>query len=313
MGESCPLVSVLVPLYNHARYVRRCLDSVLEDGYPRIEIIIIDDGSKDDSAALARRWFEEQNPARIESFELISRPNKGVTRTVNELIGKARGEYLVLLASDDFLLPEGITTRLGYLRSHPDKLAVFSDCIVADDSGAKTHESGIANLYKGHVENLMNDNLLPVELIFNWCVPGPGFMAHQTLFERVGLYDESLAVEDWDMYLRILAQGLLGFIPRPSAAYRWHGSNSVSNKAVTLKQYDSLMRTAWKNHQFFKGTLRFGMLYRYYHLRQDCAALRGAFLGRSRRRVYKLLCRPIFNLVYRLTVLRYRRPAQSNG
>lgn len=100
-----PLVSVLVPLYNHARYVNRCLDSVLEDGYSRVEIIIIDDGSKDDSAALAQKWFEKQDSLPIERFELESRPNKGVTRSLNELITKARGDYLILLASDDYLLP----------------------------------------------------------------------------------------------------------------------------------------------------------------------------------------------------------------
>jgi glycosyltransferase involved in cell wall biosynthesis len=305
MTGSQPLVSVLVPLYNHARYVRRCLDSILEDGYPRVEILVLDDGSKDDSAALAGGWFEDQEPARIEYFELTSRPNAGVTRTVNELIAKARGDYLVLLASDDYLLPGGISARLEYLQSHPDKLAVFSDCIVVDGSGTKTHESGIG-LYRGHPENLKNADLLAVELIFNWCVPGPGFMAHRGLFERVGLYDESLAVEDWDMYLRILARGLLGFLPRPSAAYRWHGNNSVANRAMTLAHYDSLMRTAGNHRRSFQGILRFGMLYKYYLLRQDVAVLRGAFLGRSKRRIYKLLCRPFFKLVYRLTVLRHR-------
>jgi glycosyltransferase involved in cell wall biosynthesis len=305
---AAPLVSVLVPLYNHARYVRRCLDSVLEDGYPRIEIVIIDDGSKDASVAIARQWFEEQDPARIERFDLSSRPNKGVTRTVNELVGKARGDYLVMLASDDYLLPGGIEVRLEYLRQHPPKLAVFGDCTVVDADGTQTHQSGIADLYSGRIENLMNDDLLALELIFNWCIPGPGFLAHREVFERIGLYDESLAVEDWDMYLRIAAKGLLGFTPCAVAAYRWHAGNSVVNEGMKLSQLESSMRTARKNNRAFQGVQRFGLVYKWFKLKQDIAvAQHPTLVAHFNRGICKLVYRRVFKLLYRLTVLRYRR------
>jgi glycosyltransferase involved in cell wall biosynthesis len=298
--ESQPLVSVLVPIYNHARYVKHCLDSVLEDGYPRLEIIIIDDGSQDDSAALAQQWFNGQAPLLIERFMLDSRPNKGVTRTLNELVGKARGEYIILLASDDYLLPGGIAARLEYLRLHPVKLAVFGDCIVVDDGGNKTHDSGIIDLYGGHSECLENDDLRALELIFNWCVTGPGFMARKELFDQVGLYDETLIVEDWDMYLRIAARGLLGFIPQPVSAYRYHGGNSVVNETVKVAQLSSLMRTAWKNHHAFRGLLRLGLLYKYFYLKQYIAVL-------QRHPLRKHINRRICKLLYRFSLHRYKK------
>jgi glycosyltransferase involved in cell wall biosynthesis len=304
--EASPLVSILVPLYNHARYVGRCLDSVLEDGYPRVEIVIIDDGSQDESAALARRWYEGVDARRIKRFDLESRPNRGMIRTLNQLIAKARGDYLVLLASDDYLLPGGIAARLEYLRMHPHKFAVFGDCIVVDDCGTTTHDSGIVDLYGGHLECLMNDDLLALELIYNWCVPGPGFMARRELYGRVGLYDDSLTVEDWDMYLRVAAPGLLGFIPGPVAAYRYHGGNSVLNERMRAAQLDSLMRTAWKNNRAFQGLNRLGLLYKYFKMRQDTAAEQGRTIkGYINRRISKLL--------YRLSVQRYLKVIEDLG
>lgn len=298
--DTTPLVSVLIPLYNHARYIKRCLDSILEDGYPRVEIIIIDDGSKDDSVALTQQWYAEQEPERIERFELKSRPNRGVTRTANELIANAHGDYLVFLASDDFLLPGGITARLEYLRLHPAKLAVFGDCIVVDDGDSKTHDSGIADLYGGHIKCLMKDDLLALELIYNWCVTGPGFMAYRKLFDQIGLYDESLTVEDWDMYLRIAARGLLGFIPSPVAAYRYHGGNSVLNENMKAAQLDSLMRTAWNNHRAFQGINRFGLLYKYFKLKKHIAAKQG-------RTLTALSSRVLHKLIHLLSISRYNK------
>lgn len=298
--DTTPLVSVLIPLYNHARYINRCLDSILEDGYPRVEIIIIDDGSKDNSAALAHQWFESQTPGKIERFELESRPNKGVTRTANELISKASSDFLVMLASDDYLLPGGISARMEYLRLNPSKLAVFGDSIVVDDCGSKTHDSGIVDLNGGHIECLVREDLLAVELIYNWCVTGPGFMAYRKLFDQIGLYDESLTVEDWDMYLRIAARGLLGFIPSPVAAYRYHGGNSVLNENMKAAQLDSLMRTAWNNHRAFHGINRFGLLYKYFKLKKHIAAKQG-------RTITALSSRILHKLLHLLSISRYNK------
>lgn len=293
------LVSILIPLYNHSSYIKRCLDSILEDGYPRIEIIITDDGSSDDSVALAQQWYAEQETGRIERFELESRPNKGVTRTVNELITKAHGDCLVMLASDDYLLPGGIAARLEYFRSHPTKLAVFGDCIVVDGSGKKSHDSGIADLYSGHIENLICEDLLALELIFNWCVPGPGFMAYRKLFDQIGFYDENLTVEDWDLYLRIAARSLLGFIPVPVAAYRYHGGNSILNSSTKASHLDSLMQTALKNSCSYHGLRRYGLIAKYFKFKKDLAELRGQWLT-------KLVSHIAYKLLYWPSIISYK-------
>jgi glycosyltransferase involved in cell wall biosynthesis len=130
-----PLVSILIPLYNHEHFIAKCLDSVLEDTYPDKEIVIIDDGSKDSSAEVVMQWRSAQSESLPCSFTFISRENRGVTSTLNELVALAQGGLLAILASDDYLLPGGIEARTNYLEQNRDKLAVIGDCKLVDYQG----------------------------------------------------------------------------------------------------------------------------------------------------------------------------------
>lgn len=295
-----PLVTVMVPLYNHARFIETCLDSIKDDPWPNKEVVIIDDGSSDGSTDVVRKWHERQGSSPFTRFELITRPNKGLTRTINELIANSRGDYLVLIASDDYLLPGGIGARLEYLQSHPEKLAVFSDCTVVDDAGATIHDSGIRDLWGGRVELLANPEVMDLELIFNWCVPGPVFMAHRELYEKVGLYNEDLLVEDWDMYIRICAQGLLGFVPGQVAAYRYHSENTVTNVEKTIAVNKCHIKSAWKHAWAFTGIRRYGLLYKHYKIRETIA-------GQEGRRFAGLYAEKMSKLLRRLSIKPYRR------
>lgn len=224
---SCPLVSILIPLYNHQRFIGRSLDSIIEDPYPAKEIIVLDDGSTDESAEVVKKWFGAKRDQIVGAFEFKSRGNQGLCKTLNEMISMARGKYVALLASDDLLLPGGIQARVDYLEKHNDKMAVFGDCIVIDSNDKLIYEGGIENLHHGRKKYLINDSLLGYELVFHFCVPGPVFMARRDTYKAIGLYDETLAVEDWDYYLRLVSQNALGFIDYPVAAYRHHEKNMV--------------------------------------------------------------------------------------
>jgi glycosyltransferase involved in cell wall biosynthesis len=237
MRPDAPLVSVLIPLYNHERYIVQCLDSILADPYPAKEILLVDDGSRDSSAAMARQWYEAKRERFSGRFELLSRENRGLTRTLNQLVDMARGEFVVIVASDDYLLPGGIQARLDYLLEHPDKVAVFGDCLVVDENGVQTHSSGIARLHRGSKSRLKHGRLVNYELVFHWCVPGPVFMGRRDLYRQVGGYDERLAVEDWDFYLRLAARDGVGFVDTPVAAYRVH-SQSFSRSPEKSRSYN---------------------------------------------------------------------------
>lgn len=256
-SEGLPLVSVLIPSYNHELYVVECLGSLLIDGYPRLEVVLLDDGSTDRTFDIASEWLR----AHLSSFEKVScerQRNAGICATLNRLIDKAKGDYLILLASDDFLLPGGVVARVQALEAQPSLLAVFGDCRVIDEKSRVTHESGIAGLFYGDRVALANAERIRFELLWNWCVPGPVLMARKHCFDEkvgVGRYDEGLLVEDRDFYLRLIAGNRVGFTNRAVSAYRVHSANTFS--APSLARRIALAQSMWKaadkNARHFHG------------------------------------------------------------
>ena len=177
-AASNPLVSVLVPAFNHAKYIQKCLDSTLSDGYPNLEVVVLDDGSSDETYARAAAWGELRGE-RLASFRLLQQANCGLTVTLNRLVTEANGEFITMLASDDYLLSGGIRGRLDYLQAYPDLLAVFADCIVVDEVERKLFDSGIRGLHGGNKAALQDDSFRRRELLLRWSVPGPVFLARR--------------------------------------------------------------------------------------------------------------------------------------
>lgn len=222
--QANPLVSVLIPCYNHEKYIAECLESILEDGYQNIEIIIINDGSSDSSSSKCSLWIKE-NCHRVKGgVSLYDQENKGLIKTLNLLVTKAVGEYFVLIAGDDMLLPNGIQSRLNYLKLNRDMLAVFGDASGVDGNGGLLFKSVIQEKFKADVDTLLSRRFASYEIILNWCVPGPVFMADRKAIELVGLYSEEFRIEDRDYYLRLLAADKLGFIDKTVAVYRLHSA-----------------------------------------------------------------------------------------
>ena len=256
--SNCPLVSVLVPLYNHASYIEQCLDSVLNDPWPSKEIIIIDDGSNDESARVVEEWYKKHSPLRTCKFHFESRENRGLTNTLNQLVSKAKGEFIAILASDDYLLPGGITSRVMYLQQNREKDAVFGDCEVVDMKGRHIFASGISDYHRGRREFLADQRFISHELVFNWCVPGPVFLARRSVYSRLGDYDENLVVEDRDFYLRLAAHNLIGFINSPVAAYRVRLDTSRYERSVAaeIRITEGLLGAIINNMQNYSGLCR---------------------------------------------------------
>lgn len=232
-NDQQPLVSVLVPLYNHANYVIECLESVAGTGYRNIELIVHDDCSTDDSAKRVHDWLS-QNKDRFSRSQLeYAASNRGVVGALNKLISMANGDYIVCpLASDDKLLPGSISSRVRYLQEHPQFYAVFCDARAIDAEGKVIHQSCLTEHYNAIKKNLVSDKTRRMELIRRWTVPGPVIMYRREAFDEkfgVGTYDESFYLEDRDMYLRLLEQNALGFLDETVAEYRLHGNNAMND------------------------------------------------------------------------------------
>jgi glycosyltransferase involved in cell wall biosynthesis len=258
---SSPLVSIIVPLYNHAQYIATSLESFANEGYPNLEVIVIDDGSKDDSFAVAQTWLA-QHPNAFANVVLERQENMGITKTLNRLVARSKGEFITMVASDDLLLPGGIQARLEALERRPDWLAVFADATVIDAQGVQTATGALHKIGKTNLKALEDDGLRSQELILRWGVPGPVLLSRRDAFDPVrgvGPHDETSFIEDRDLYIRLLAHKALGFVNRTVAAYRMHTRNTIAAPAVQGRVYESMLRAESRHLGAFTGTDRLAL------------------------------------------------------
>jgi glycosyltransferase involved in cell wall biosynthesis len=207
-----PLVSVLVPAYNHEKYVGQTIDSIMGQTYGNFELLIVDDGSRDGTAAAIRACEEKWG----RRFLLESQANQGLCRTLNKLLAASSGKYLTIIASDDWMLPEKLAVQVAYLESHPEVGVVHSDNLIYYENEDKIEKNIRGPVPSGWVfEKLLGGNFITA------C----SAMIRRSCYDAVGTYDESLVVEDWDMWLRIAKKFRIEYLDLPTVVYRQHGRN----------------------------------------------------------------------------------------
>lgn len=186
ISNQYPLVSVILPTYNRDSMVRRAIDSILSQTYPHVELIVVDDGSTDNTAALLDAYGERIN--------VIRRANGGVSAARNSGIRSATGEYIALLDSDDYWLPEKLAEQTAFFKSQPDALICQTEEIWIRN-GKRVNPKKRHQKFSG----MIFEKTLPL------CLVSPSaVMMRRSLIDEVGLFDESLpACEDYDLWLRI--------------------------------------------------------------------------------------------------------------
>jgi glycosyltransferase involved in cell wall biosynthesis len=191
-------VSIIIPTYNRASTLSRAIDSVLSQTCPPLEIIIVDDGSQDNTAQLMTERYGQ--------CDYLYQPNQGVSSARNLGIKKARGEWIALLDSDDRWLPNKLKLQLEALSNSPQYRICHSN------------ELWIRN---GVRVNQMRKHEKSGGKIFQRCLPlcvisPSSVILHRTLFDDYGLFDTELpACEDYDLWLRICATEEVLFIDEP--------------------------------------------------------------------------------------------------
>lgn len=232
-----PLVSIIIPYYNHNHFITKTLDSIVEDTYPNKEIVIINDGSSNPDDSNILQWihnFQQQIQIRY-----IKRGNKGLTKTLNELVSLSDGKYIVVCASDDYLINDTITRRVKILENDPKKLLLVSDNIVVNNDGELISNSNLFEYRKGIKKDYFSDNGLKKSIISKWGMAGACYIANKKIYKEIGPYDENLIVEDWDFILRAVSKNLILYYDERVSAYRTHEDNTCKNPNVSLKMYEN--------------------------------------------------------------------------
>lgn len=196
-----PLVSVIIPTYNRAAYLQKALQSVKEQTYQSLEIIVIDDGSTDDTGKMLENYGGQ--------LRYFYQENRGISGARNAGIKSARGEFIAFLDSDDYWLPEKTAQQLALFKQHPEYALVAARCasIRLDGSYREKNRPGKSGWV---LEDLFKANFIRTSAA----------MVKQECFKNIGLFDEELReCEEYDLWLRIAAQYPVGFINKSLAVY----------------------------------------------------------------------------------------------
>jgi glycosyltransferase involved in cell wall biosynthesis len=227
-----PLVSILIPCYNHEKYIRKSIESVFNCHYDNIELLVIDDGSTDFSYDIAKNVIHSNNKL---AFSLIvKQENSGLTKTLNRLISMAHGDYIILLASDDILMSDSINERVLFLEQNKNYDAVIGKAILIDWKGHIISFNASRYLYHADIV-LLKSKYIVEELVLRWSAVGPCLLVRKKLYDKIGLYNEKYKVEDRDFYLRLLTRGKLKYLDTVVAYYRIHESNATRDALSSLK------------------------------------------------------------------------------
>ena len=205
-----PLVSIVIPSYNHAAYLKLAVDSILAQDYPNIELIVIDDGSTDGSADILRSYGER--------FRWELQPNQGQVATLNRGWLSSRGEILGYLSADDLLLERAVSSAVRCLEENPDAVLAYCDFHLIDPHSAIVRRVRAPDFdYRRMVVEIE-------------CPPGPGAFFRRSAFAKAGTWNPQFKqMLDYEYWLRLGLHGRFVRIPEVLAAYRVHpGSQSFA-------------------------------------------------------------------------------------
>jgi glycosyltransferase involved in cell wall biosynthesis len=227
MDPSSPIVSVIIPAYKHAEYICKAIDSVISQSFISWEMIIINDGSPDETAEAVKPYT---NDPRI---NYIEQTNQGQAATRNRGIRMARGHLIQLLDDDDELAPDSLAWKVDFLLNQPAYACVLGDVLYTGPDGHADSD------WQG-----CDGDIGLRDLFRQSAFASPG----QALFRKtellaIGLFDTAIpGVDDSDLMLRLAHHGRIKAVRRPALLYRWHGTNASAIRHPMLPMADAVLR-----------------------------------------------------------------------
>lgn len=207
-----PKVSVIIPTYNHQRYIRESVGSTLGQTYPNLEVLVVDDGSTDQTLEVLVK------NAYLPRILYIYKPNGGTSSALNTGIARATGEYISWLSADDVFRPEKIAKQVAKMESESSLGFIYSSFAVIDALGKVQYEI--------HSQYYRDKKEMVLKLAEGCFINGSTVMMRKAALEKVGGFDKSLPqAHDYDLWLRLIHAYPYGFQDEILVNYRWHGEN----------------------------------------------------------------------------------------
>ena len=223
------LVSIVIPVYNTEKFVKECIESALNKTYRQIEVIVVDDGSTDNSLKIIKKFSDQ--------IKVISKPNGGTASALNLGIKEMNGDWLKWLSADDLLYPNAIQDLIDEAK----KLDDMTNCILYSNYDIIDSNGKILRQFIEPNYNSMDSFELNTILLDHYIGNATTSLIHKSAFERFGMFDESVGfAEDYELWLRfcILYKCRLHLVPKILGKYRIHETQ------ITAKKMDKALNNA---------------------------------------------------------------------
>jgi alpha-1,3-rhamnosyltransferase len=222
-----PEISVVVPACNHSRYIQSTLQSIFRQTLKPTKLLVIDDGSSDDTAKVAEQTLKDC-PF---DCELIVRENRGLSATLNEGLKKTAGDLFAYIGSDDIWLDEFLERQACALADNPTAVLAYGHCFIMDEKGqifdsTANHKDSKKIYESGDGLKLLLNGFAPVSCTV---------LYRRAPLEKVG-WNEAARLEDFETYLRILKYGGFAFEARELSIWRQHRNNTSRNVKMMLEE-----------------------------------------------------------------------------
>lgn len=223
------LISVIIPTYNAEQFIGQAIQSVLDQSYPPQEIIVIDDGSTDNTKKALLPFMER--------IIYLAQNNLGPSAARNSGIRAAKGNLICFQDADDFWTPDKLEVQLAFMEANPEIAMVFSDheefneagIVLSSYLGEKWKAFEVIPTVSGLIENAFG------KLVVENFISTPTVMLRKSCLDTAGLFDEEIwSVEDRDLWMRISASFSIACIPRIFCKRRYHQTNISKQKELTL-------------------------------------------------------------------------------
>ena len=226
-----PIVSVVIPAHNAMPYLITALNSVLQQTFGDFEVLVVDDGSQDDTGD----WITTVNDRRV---LLISQANQGASGARNTGISHAKGQYIAFLDADDIWNPVKLEKQVDYLNNHQDVGLVSTKAVLVDAEARFVRE-----IEQPYAANIAIETLLESNCILCGSTP----LVRRSCFNTVGVFDLELRTfEDWDMWIRIAYHYPIAVIMEPLVSYRQHSASLSKNTFYMVESLEKLMNKVKK-------------------------------------------------------------------
>lgn len=232
-------VSILIPAYNHAQFIRACLDSVVQQTYQDWEAIVIDDGSSDETPSIIQEYAKKDKRIQFKRQE-----NAGVVITCKRALDIAKGKYANFLASDDKFTKQRLERLVPVLDAQPSTCLVCSD-VYGMNADGKINQKLMLPQFKMFIQK--NNGKVFAGLLEQNFIYSVATLFRRSIATEVGGIDETIPfLEDWSLWLRMTENHTIEYIDEPLACYRQHNQNATKNVQRT---YEAMRKTF---HQYVR-------------------------------------------------------------